>query len=113
MRKVDEEGGGGGRKKGEISLKGERRTEQGDKLRDKFELLLGLLRATARIQDSVNYAPKCFIIKHFAVLIVAPTIATGNETRKETVERKRRGKGAKVNNARATRKIHRNDRMSE
>lgn len=43
-----------------------RKTVQRDKLRDKFEILLGLLRATARIQDSVNYAPKCFIIKHFA-----------------------------------------------
>lgn len=63
----------------------ERRAKDGtgrDKLRDKFELLLGLLRATARIQDSVNYAPKCFIIKHFTVLIVAPTITAGNETRK-------------------------------
>lgn len=51
----------------------ERKTVRRDKLRDKFELLLGLLSVTARIQDSVNYAPKCFIIKHFAVLIVAPT----------------------------------------
>jgi len=58
-----------------------RKTVQGDKLRDKFELLLGLLNATARIQDSVNYAPKCFIIKHFAVLIVAPTTAE-NEKKK-------------------------------
>lgn len=53
----------------------EREAAQRDKLRDKFELLLGLLSATARIQDSVNYASKCFIIKHFAVLIVAPTTA--------------------------------------
>lgn len=75
-------------RKGEISWKGEKRkTERGDKLRDKFELLLGLLRATAQIQDSVNYAPKYFIIKHFVVLIVAPTIAARNEmkTKKKKV----------------------------
>lgn len=59
----------------------ERKTVQRDKLRDKFELLLGLLSATARIQDSVNYAPKCFIIKHFAVLIVAPTMAENEKKR--------------------------------
>jgi len=60
-----------------------RKTVQGDKLRDKFELLLGLLNATVRIQDSVNYAPKCFIIKHFAVLIVAPTTAENEEKKNE------------------------------
>lgn len=60
----------------------ERKTVQRDTLRDKFELLLGLLSATARIQHSVNYVPKYFIIKHFAVLIVAPTTA-GNEKKKE------------------------------
>lgn len=52
-----------------------RKAEQRDEFRDKFKLLLGLLSATARIQDNVNYAPKCFIIKRFAVLIVAPTMA--------------------------------------
>lgn len=77
----------------------ERKTVQRDKLRDKFELLLGLLSATARIQDSVNYAPKCFIIKHFAVLIVAPTTA-GNE------------KKTRVTRAKQL-EIHCDDKMSE
>ena len=65
-----------------ISLKKEsERQVQRDKLQDKFELLLGLSSATARIQDSVNYAPKCFIIiKHFAVLIVVPTTAEKKKT---------------------------------
>lgn len=51
-----------------------RKVEQRDEFRDKFKLLLDLLSATTRIQDNVNYAPKCFIIKRFAVLIVAPTM---------------------------------------
>jgi len=67
-----------------ISLRKEsERQVQRDKLQDKFELLLGLSSATARIQDSVNYAPKCFIIiKHFAVLIVAPTTAEMKKKKK-------------------------------
>ncbi|KYQ53166.1 hypothetical protein ALC60_07896 [Trachymyrmex zeteki] len=41
-----------------ISLRKEsERQVQRNKLQDKFELLLGLSSATARIQDSVNYAP--------------------------------------------------------
>lgn len=71
----------GERRKRRNIVKGrERKIEQGDKLRDKFELLLSLLSATARIQDSVNYAPKCFIIKHFAVLIVTPTATEDEKT---------------------------------
>lgn len=88
-------------RKGEISWKGEKRkTERGDKLRDKFELLLGLLRATARIQDSVNYAPKYFIIKHFVVLIVAPTIAARNEmkTKKKRKSEVREGREKRSKN---------------
>lgn len=106
-------------RKGEISWKGEKRkTERGDKLRDKFELLLGLLRATARIQDSVNYAPKYFIIKHFVVLIVALTIAARNEMKTKKKESRRcereEKKGVKMNNASAGRlEIHRDSRTSE
>lgn len=64
----------------------ERKTVQRDTLRDKFELLLGLLSATARIQYSVNYASKSFIIKHFAVLIVAPTTAENEKKKKKKNE---------------------------
>ncbi|EGI59954.1 hypothetical protein G5I_11874 [Acromyrmex echinatior] len=60
----------GSRMEWKISLRKEsERQVQRDKLQDKFELLLGLSSATARIQDSVNYAPNLGKYTHCLNLI--------------------------------------------